>query len=345
MNRASWLALVVLSLVVRPAVATQNSPHPSRAERMTAIETEFQAAKSKQAAGEPQLSRWADRAWSLVNQDASDEVAFRALVWLVRNQPDPESTRKALAMVEKLHLGDPGVADLCRDLVRESRPVARDFLSRALVKSSSREVKGIACYGLARRTLLDCDDAERLKSGGAGAEALRASLGDEVARNLETLDIAEARVDAEKLLESVAEQFGDVKYDGRTLADAAHGDLFEMKSLAIGCAAPEIEGQDLDGAAFKLSDSRGKVVVLEFSEAPIPADAPERSLVKRLAGQPVALLVIAPGPIALRWNVRAWPTIHVLDGQGTIRFKSVRGEALDRAVEMLLAEQKGARSK
>jgi hypothetical protein len=33
---------------------------------------------------------------------------------------------------------------------------------------------------------------------------------------------------------------------------------------AIGQVAPEIEGEDLDGSRFKLSDYRGKVVVLDF---------------------------------------------------------------------------------
>ena len=35
-------------------------------------------------------------------------------------------------------------------------------------------------------------------------------------------------------------------------------------SLAIGKAAPEIEGEDVDGKKFKLSEYRGKVVVLDF---------------------------------------------------------------------------------
>jgi Tol biopolymer transport system component len=33
---------------------------------------------------------------------------------------------------------------------------------------------------------------------------------------------------------------------------------------AIGSVAPEIEGEDIDGEPFKLSDYRGKVVVLDF---------------------------------------------------------------------------------
>ncbi len=34
--------------------------------------------------------------------------------------------------------------------------------------------------------------------------------------------------------------------------------------LAIGKPAPEISGVDVDGVKFKLSDYRGKVVVLDF---------------------------------------------------------------------------------
>ena len=34
--------------------------------------------------------------------------------------------------------------------------------------------------------------------------------------------------------------------------------------VAVGKLAPEIEGEDLDGTPFKLSDYRGKVVMLDF---------------------------------------------------------------------------------
>ena len=91
----------------------------------------------------------------------------------------------------------------------------------------------------------------------------------------------------------------------------------------------------------------------------------ERSLVARLKDKPFALLGVnsdskakvkaalkrenitwrsfwdggdAQGPIATAWNVSGWPTIYVLDHKGTIRFKGVRGEAMDKAVDQLLAE-------
>jgi hypothetical protein len=89
-----------------------------------------------------------------------------------------------------------------------------------------------------------------------------------------------------------------------------------------------------------------------------------RSLVKRLEGKPFALLGVnldpsretlkkceeknqmtwrsffdgRDGPIRKEYNIRSLPTIYVLDARGVIRSKGVRGEALDRAVDQLLAE-------
>jgi hypothetical protein len=96
----------------------------------------------------------------------------------------------------------------------------------------------------------------------------------------------------------------------------------------------------------------------------------ERSLVKRLNDKPFALLGVnsdrdrekirqtvkekgltwrsfwngggTSGPISSKWNVRGWPTIYVLDEHGVIRFKNVRGEAMDEAVDSLLASIDGA---
>jgi hypothetical protein len=96
----------------------------------------------------------------------------------------------------------------------------------------------------------------------------------------------------------------------------------------------------------------------------------ERSLVRKLADKPFALLGInsdinkeelkkvmekeeitwrsfwngpegTNGPISKKWNVHGWPTIYVLDHKGVIRYKNVRGEKMDEAVDKLLKEQEG----
>jgi hypothetical protein len=90
----------------------------------------------------------------------------------------------------------------------------------------------------------------------------------------------------------------------------------------------------------------------------------ERSLVKRLEGKPFALLGINTdgsaaevkeknakenitwrswfdgrgGAICGQYKISAFPTIFVLDAKGVIRAKGVRGEAMDKAVDKLLAE-------
>lgn len=47
-------------------------------------------------------------------------------------------------------------------------------------------------------------------------------------------------------------------------APRIEGLIFEMTRLQVGMVAPEIEGKDLDGNPMKLSDYRGKVLVLDF---------------------------------------------------------------------------------
>ena len=93
----------------------------------------------------------------------------------------------------------------------------------------------------------------------------------------------------------------------------------------------------------------------------------ERSLVKRLSDKPFALIGVnsdgdlealqprlekenitwrsfwngpdgTNGPISTAWGVRGWPTIYILDAKGVIRFKDLRGAAIDEAVDELLAE-------
>jgi HEAT repeat protein len=89
----------------------------------------------------------------------------------------------------------------------------------------------------------------------------------------------------------------------------------------------------------------------------------ERSLVQRLENRPFALIGVnsdplekahealeretitwrsffnggsTQGPISQAWGVTAWPTIYVLDDRGVIRYKNVRGEDMDKAVDELI---------
>jgi hypothetical protein len=91
----------------------------------------------------------------------------------------------------------------------------------------------------------------------------------------------------------------------------------------------------------------------------------EKELVERLKNEPFALLGInsdgtaeelkkilaeqsitwrqavdgdTSGPWATKWNVSGWPTIYVLDAEGVIRYRDVRGAEMEKAIDKLLAE-------
>jgi hypothetical protein len=74
------------------------------------------------------------------------------------------------------------------------------------------------------------------------------------------------RRESEELYQRTADRYGDVKlpHGDRTLRALSEGALFELHHLQVGRVAPEIEGEDIDGKKFRLSDYRGKVVVLDF---------------------------------------------------------------------------------
>jgi hypothetical protein len=54
------------------------------------------------------------------------------------------------------------------------------------------------------------------------------------------------------------------------------------------------------------------------------------------------------GPIAVRWNVAAWPTLYVLDAKGVIRWKGVGADQepkIDETIEQLIKEMSAAGDK
>ena len=138
--------------------------------------------------------------------------------------------------------------------------------------------------------------------------------------------------------------------------------------LAVGKQVPEIVGEDIDGEQMKLSDFRGKVVLIDFYGfwcPPCVAEIPKlRKLADEMKARSFVLLGVnsdgnrkdlpariekermtwrswwdgSGGPIARRWNIRAWPTTYVIDHKGIIRHVNLRGDPLSKAVQKLVDE-------
>jgi hypothetical protein len=68
----------------------------------------------------------------------------------------------------------------------------------------------------------------------------------------------------ETLFERAADEYSDVKFRSSTVEETAKSELYDIRHLAIGKVAPDIEGKDQDGTKFKPTEYRGKVVLLYF---------------------------------------------------------------------------------
>ena len=97
------------------------------------------------------------------------------------------------------------------------------------------------------------------------ARRYEALFGKDYLEALQRQDRDKAGKEAEAFFERAAAQYGDVKVPyGSTVGESAKVELYVIRHLSVGKEAPEIEGGDQDGKRFKLSDYRGKVVLLYF---------------------------------------------------------------------------------
>jgi hypothetical protein len=71
--------------------------------------------------------------------------------------------------------------------------------------------------------------------------------------------------ECESIFEKAGEKYADVKIPfGGTVGERAKSELFDLRHLCVGKTAPDIVGQDQDGKKFRLTEYRGKVVLLDF---------------------------------------------------------------------------------
>ncbi len=378
---------------LQKAFSRAQDDHPSPAQQLALVREKYPA------------NVLANRFLKLAAAHPDHPIAISALGYVFQAATgfgDPEASitkarEQAIGQVIERHLANPDIVFFFTGLpYGVPSPKGETMLRAALSRSPHREVRAAACYELARFLRFEADVPGNLKAvrdqldhdDPATREARESYL-----RNLQRfvgVDAVKARAEAEQLLERVGREFADVpqaqfliegpghvqisRYRSPNakiktygaLADAA---LFELRNLAVGKPAPDIEGEDVDGRRFQLSDYHGKVIVLSFCGnwcGPCREMYPqERELVSRLKDRPFAMLGVntdseretlrksiregeitwpnwwdggQDGPITSRWNILSFPTVFVIDAKGIIRAIGLRGPELDRTVDRLLSE-------
>jgi thiol-disulfide isomerase/thioredoxin len=302
----------------------------------------------------------ADRFLDLVTRHPDDPDTFPALAFLVFHE---QHVAEALDLLARHHVASKQMGELCLGLT--TGPDVTDKmveLIRAVADKNPHQ-------------------AAQCQATLALARVLFARSG---AKDLDAKEREQLWGEADKLASVVAENFARVRVStegkGRTAGEEARGLLFEIRHLAIGKTVPEIDGLDLAGKKLRLSDHRGKVVLLNFWASwcgPCMSLLPhERALVKRLAGKPFVLLGINGDDdldaareviqreavtwrsfrgqgkdqpdLAEQWNIAGWPTLYLIDHEGVIRRKWTgvpHEEELDGAIDELVRGAERARGR
>jgi hypothetical protein len=223
-----WIAALGLGLAVALVHAGQD-PKAQSGKPGTPAE-EFKAISKEWDDTVSQVRKQLGEAKSEEERDKMLEKALETLVG---------PSEKAIRLAEK-HPKDPVAKEALtwafQRLERNPAAGSEKLLRSVMEKGTTKEAQGLAAFSLAKRFDALADGEEDEKK----AEKLRE--------------------EAAKVYETVLAKYADVEGKDGPIGKAAKAAL----SLGIGKEVPDIEGQDADGKKFKLSDYRGKVVLLDF---------------------------------------------------------------------------------
>jgi S1-C subfamily serine protease/peroxiredoxin len=265
---------------------------------------------------------------------------------------DPKLTGGLLQQATDLllqdHLDDHELSKVALLMPAVPQSGSKGFLRSLIQKTPHRETRAYACLALAKTLQHEADEKPESSASPATHQEI---VG---------------------LLNRVTDEFSDVTLDGHPLSEVVKPLLFAKERLAIGKKAIEIVGPDGEGNEFKLSDYKGKVVLLTFwgdwSKTCVRMYPYERILVNKYKGRKFAMLGVntdsadrldavqkekrvnwrswsdgsQSGPITKQWGVDSYPMMYLIDHKGTIRMRGFFDpDTIDQSIDLLVAEAEG----
>jgi len=335
---------------------------PSASTQFQELEKQFETNRQPRKFIEPFLA--------FARTHADDPKAIDALTWVLKYyQRGPEADR-ALRLLANHHAGNDQLVTVFQRIGRNPSLAVGQLYRAVLKQNKDPQVLGNACMRQTEYLLRQLDLKQEIESAPEKRERYEQFLGKAIVDHLRSLEIEAVLVEAELLCRRIETDFAEIRTFQGILGDLAERKLFTIRHLSIGRPAANITGDDVFGKRLQLSDFQGKVVVIDFW-----ADwcltcrtmySSNRELVGKMEGRPFVLLGVnsdrdrkqttrvirtqglnwrswwdggsTTGPIAKTWNIETWPAIYVLDHQGVIRYKNIKGTELLGAVEKLVSE-------
>lgn len=211
----------------------------------------------------------------LAEKYPNDPIALDALiqaVWQVNTTPWPveivgkdTARAKAFELIQRDHIRSERLGPLCQRISYGFCKEYETFLRAVQAKNPHKDIKGAACLSLAQFLNNRLQRLELCREQPELAKEFAGLYGKEYLAELLRQDRDKALKEIQSVFEQAVEQYADVKLaSGDTIAERAKTELFTIRNLTVGKEAPDIEGEDQEGKRFKLSDYRGKVVLLDI---------------------------------------------------------------------------------
>jgi len=293
MRRAVMAMSALWALAGMPAVGASDDPNQAQAQSQKTPKEQFQAvldayqeaqrdfsqAYSKAKTDEerskivtekyPKADEYARRFLAIADAAPDDPAAVDALIWSIQLGRGGDTSRAMRRLVEK-HAADPRLFRIVSTIAYSNSPSGEALLRAVIEKNRDRAARGNATMALAKFLKNRVDLIAALKGDDPNARRIEQYLTsqegyDQAAlARLKATDSTALDKEIESLFERVVKEFGDVSVGRATLGKQAASELNEIRNLGIGKPCPEIAGEDIDGKPFKLSDYKGKVVVIDF---------------------------------------------------------------------------------
>jgi AhpC/TSA family len=210
----------------------------------------------------------------LAEQYPGDPIALDALmiaVWQVNSTPwtvelvgEDTAREKAFAILQRDHLKSDKLAPLCQRVSYGFCKEYETFLRSVAAQNPHKTVQATASLALGQFLNSRLERLDLCREQPTLAAEFGALYGKEYVADLLRQDHAAALREIEANFEQTSRQFGDVEVSGGVVRELVERELFAFRYLRVGKHAPDIQGEDQEGRRFKLSDYRGKVVLLDF---------------------------------------------------------------------------------
>jgi len=308
-------------------------------------------ARAKVMAVRPDIAPTLRQMWDQIGTSLAEDWTLEPAAWFLRaatgvltSNPNGttsptfakeiEAIRKA---VETHHLNSPKLTPMCMAMVSTHDPRTLATLEKIQANHPNKEIQGVAALAAAMI----------LKTFGDEGDIMRKRL---------------------TYLRKAIIQSSDVDLGGTPVSKLAEDELYIIRFLTKGRTAPDLEGMDCANRPLKLSNYKGKVVLLMFWNSDMP-DAEHIAQIttdteKKFHNRPFAVIGVnndtveklrtLEGDNTITWKnfsdpsnklsgeyrVGTRPLVYVLDGERKIHYAGTPGSFAELTAEALLSETK-----